>query len=65
MGVMTTLDQHLKQDNLVDVRDTLLESIKQAAQTRSAPDLLRLAEAWAWLVEPHQPHGGGGEAKSR
>jgi hypothetical protein len=41
-------------------RDALIAAI--AAQAETAPNattLLRLAEAYAWIVEPAQSHGGG------
>jgi hypothetical protein len=41
-------------------RDALIAAI--AAQAVAAPNattLLRLAEAYAWVVEPAQGHGGG------
>jgi hypothetical protein len=43
-------------------REVLLEQI--AAHAKRAPNattLLRLAEAWAWLQDPSQPHGGRGD----
>lgn len=43
-------------------RDILLEQI--AAHARRAPNattLLRLTEAWAWLQDPSQSHGGRGD----
>lgn len=43
-------------------REVLLEQI--SAHARRAPNattLLRLAEAWAWLQDPSQPHGGRGD----
>lgn len=43
-------------------REILLEQI--AAHAKRAPNattLLRLSEAWAWLQDPSQPHGGRGE----
>jgi hypothetical protein len=42
-----------------EAREKLLTTI--AAQATVAPNattLLRLAEAYAWVVEPGQPHGG-------
>ena len=42
------------------VRDALIAAIAvQAAAAPNATTLLRLAEAYAWVVEPAQPHGGG------
>ncbi|HSJ73954.1 MAG TPA: hypothetical protein VK904_06525 [Miltoncostaeaceae bacterium] len=41
-------------------RDALITAIAaQAAAAPNATTLLRLAEAFAWAVEPAQPHGGG------
>ena len=40
-------------------RDALIAAIAQQAVTApNATTLLRLAEAYAWVVEPAQPHGG-------
>ena len=41
-------------------RDALIAAIAaQAAAAPNATTLLRLAEAYAWVVEPAQHHGGG------
>lgn len=43
-------------------RQILLATI--AAHAKRAPNattLLRLSEAWAWLQDPSQPHGGRGD----
>jgi hypothetical protein len=41
-------------------RDALIAAIAaQAAAAPNATTLLRLAEAYAWTVEPAQAHGGG------
>jgi len=41
-------------------RDALIGAIAtQAAAAPNATTLLRLAEAYAWVVEPGQSHGGG------
>ncbi len=41
-------------------RDALIAAIAtQAAAAPNATTLLRLAEAYAWAVEPAQAHGGG------
>lgn len=43
-----------------EARDALIAAIAaQAAVAPNATTLLRLAEAYAWVVEPAQPHGGG------
>lgn len=41
-------------------RDALITAIAtQAAMAPNATTLLRLAEAYAWVVAPGQSHGGG------
>lgn len=41
-------------------RDALISAIAaQAAAAPNATTLLRLAEAYAWVVSPSQSHGGG------
>lgn len=43
-----------------DVHDLLLDKIQQSAnETTDSTRLLRLAEAYAWVVSPNQPHGSG------
>jgi hypothetical protein len=43
-----------------EARDALVAAIAaQAAVAPNATTLLRLAEAYAWVVEPAQSHGGG------
>lgn len=40
-------------------RETILRAIAdQAERAPNASTLLRLAEAYAWMIEPAQPHGG-------
>jgi hypothetical protein len=40
------------------VQDKLFEAIeKKLSGTCTTNDVLRLSEAWAWLVSPDQPHG--------
>lgn len=47
-------DQH-------EVADKLLDAIARAAETTNdATRLLKLAEAYAWVVSPSQSHGGSG-----
>lgn len=42
-----------------DARNAIIDSIYAAAEENErAEDLLQLAEAWAWLRFPNQPHGG-------
>ncbi len=41
------------------VRDALLGAIlDQVSRAPNATTLVRLSEAYAWTVEPAQPHGG-------
>ena len=43
-----------------EAREALISAIAaQAAAAPNATTLLRLAEAYAWVVEPAQAHGGG------
>lgn len=42
-----------------EAKQVLLEGIKEAGADATASDLLRLAEAWAWLISPNNSHGGG------
>lgn len=45
-----------------ETRRILLEAIaSHATRAPNATTLLRLAEAWAWLQDPSQPHGGRGD----
>lgn len=45
-----------------EARENLLRAIAaQAVRAPNATTLLRLAEAYAWVVEPGQPHGGTSE----
>jgi hypothetical protein len=45
-----------------EARENLLRAIAaQAVRAPNATTLLRLAEAYAWVVEPAQPHGGTSE----
>lgn len=42
-----------------EVKDKLLDQILASAEkTTQATNLLRLAEAYAWIVNPNQSHGG-------
>lgn len=44
------------------VREILLGAIaNHAKRAPNATTLLRLSEAWAWLQDPSQPHGGRGD----
>jgi hypothetical protein len=45
-----------------EVRETLLDQINDTAKETNHPTmLLKLAEAYAWVVVPNNSHGGGGE----
>jgi hypothetical protein len=47
-----------------EARNALLQNIKTVGGATKHPGLLlMLAEAWAWLHSPDQPHGGGSAAK--
>lgn len=47
-------------DPIAATREALLRAIAtQVAVAPNATTLLRLAEAYAWVVEPGQAHGGG------
>ncbi len=39
-------------------RTALLEAIQRTAREGSSNVVLRLAEAYAWVTDPSQPHGG-------
>lgn len=41
-----------------ETRLALFEAIKQRAEGATSAQLVNLAEAWAWLTSPAQPHGG-------
>lgn len=44
------------QDELLNaVSDRLIQSLEQGA---TSDTILKLAEAWAWISAPAQPHGG-------
>jgi hypothetical protein len=42
-----------------EAQQALLKRITEQAPTATGETLLRLAEAYAWLRFPNQPHGGG------
>jgi hypothetical protein len=46
-----------------DVYDALLNAIREKVEheglSLSAQQLLWLSEAYAWVIQPSQPHGGG------
>lgn len=45
--------------NDTDAGDALLAAIKRKAEgdKHTSAELLRLAEAYAWVIAPRQPHG--------
>jgi hypothetical protein len=44
-----------------EARNALLQNIKTVGGTTKHPGLLlKLAEAYAWVTSPDQPHGGSG-----
>jgi hypothetical protein len=46
------------------VQNDLFEAIEKKLRGNcTSNDVLRLAEAWAWLVSPDQPHGSPGTAR--
>ena len=48
-------------DDLAPAREAIIEQLVVMAQTaKNSATILRLAEAYAWLADPSQPHGGGG-----
>ncbi len=48
-------------DDLAPIREAIIEQIVAMAQTaKNSSTILRLAEAYAWMAHPDQPHGGGG-----
>jgi hypothetical protein len=40
---------------LIAIGDRMLQQIEQGA---TSDTILKLAEAWAWIRSPGQPHGG-------
>lgn len=47
-----------------EARERLYTKIYEAADAYTHPrDLLRLAEAFAWLTVPGQPHGGSANSE--
>lgn len=43
-----------------EVREALLDKIEKLTKTATAPSrIVELAEAFAWVQSPNQPHGGG------
>lgn len=46
------------EEAIADARAALLAAISRTAREGSSNVVLRLAEAYAWVTEPAQPHGG-------
>jgi len=46
-----------------DARIALLEAISRTAREGSSNVVLRLAEAYAWVSDPSQAHGGSAPEK--
>lgn len=48
-------------EDLAPAREAIIEQLVHMAQTaKNSATILRLAEAYAWMTDPSQPHGGGG-----
>jgi hypothetical protein len=47
-----------------EVYEALLARIKELAPNSSAPSVLTLAEAYAWIRNPSQPHGSRSQGGS-
>ena len=47
-----------------DARLALFDAIRERAVGATSAQIVSLAEAWAWLTAPAQPHGGGQANKS-
>jgi hypothetical protein len=46
-----------------EARVALFETIKARAEGATSAQLVNLAEAWAWLTAPAQPHGSSAAPK--
>jgi hypothetical protein len=46
-----------------ETRLALFHSIKERTAGATSAQLVNLAEAWAWLTAPAQPHGGTPQVK--
>lgn len=46
-----------------EARVALFETIKARAEGATSAQLVNLAEAWAWLTSPAQPHGSSSGPK--
>lgn len=60
MADTADLAQNAKQA-ILEQAASLAENVKSEAQARA---VLSLAEAYAWIDRPDQPHGGGTTVKS-
>ena len=47
------------QAELLDAISVAIAGLSGLNPNGRVPGLLNLAEAWAWVVAPDQPHGGG------
>jgi hypothetical protein len=45
-----------------ETRLALFEAIRDRTNGATSAQLVNLAEAWAWLTSPAQPHGGTASA---
>jgi hypothetical protein len=46
-----------------ETRLALFEAIRERTTGATSAQLVNLAEAWAWLTSPAQPHGGTAASK--
>jgi squalene cyclase len=46
-----------------EARVALFEAIRLRAEGATSAQLVNLAEAWAWLTSPAQPHGSSAAPK--
>jgi hypothetical protein len=46
-----------------EARVALFETIRARAEGATSAQLVNLAEAWAWLTSPAQPHGSSAAPK--
>jgi len=46
-----------------EARVALFETIRARAEGATSAQLVNLAEAWAWLTSPAQPHGSSSAPK--
>lgn len=48
-----------------EFEQAILDRMAELAVTASSTTALKLAEAYAWLVNPNQPHGGHAEISGK